>query len=137
MSGPGQKACMSLRAAGGTSRRRSWLEHRVVGDGPCDVHDDGIPRRALLGLEDARDRSCVEGVCAEAVDGLGGQGDELAATQQVSGPGNCLARIGVIEMAGIYRQAQGLHLSIVARRLTYTHFYLWRSRRRSSFASMT
>ena len=42
------------------------------------VHDQRVERRARLDLEHARDRAGVERVRAEAVDGLGGEGDEPA-----------------------------------------------------------
>ena len=46
------------------------------------VNDEGIEGRALLGLEDARDGAVGTGVGAEAVDRLGGKGDDAAAADQ-------------------------------------------------------
>ena len=54
--------------------------------GGGQVDDERVERGAPFGLEDARDRDRVEGVCSEPVDGLRGHGDEPAAAED----GGCL-----------------------------------------------
>ena len=63
--------------------RRPGVEHGVDGDGTGDVDDDRIPRGALLGGEDARDGCGVEGVGAQAVDGLRWQGNQSSVAQNL------------------------------------------------------
>ena len=84
-----------LRAAGDDQRERAGPEARgegaharVVGrrdpsqvSSAREVHDERVERRAGLHLEDAGHRPRVEGVGAEAVDGLGGEGHEPAPAQ--------------------------------------------------------
>ena len=89
-----------LRAAGehegeraGPEARGEGAHARVVGRrDPAEVgrvrevHDERVERRAGLHLEDAGHRPRVEGVGAEAVDGLGGEGHEPAPAQDARPP---------------------------------------------------
>ena len=43
-----------------------------------EVDDQRVGGGALLGAEDARDRFGIGGICAQAVDRLGGEGDQPA-----------------------------------------------------------
>ena len=90
------------------------IEHGVLVHGAGDVDDDGIPCGTLLGDKDAGHSVWVEGICAEAVDGFGGQGDESAGAKNLGRCGDGLAGLGSIEMRGVHGQAEGLHGSIVA-----------------------
>lgn len=83
-------------------------------DGAGDVHDDGVPGGAVLGEEDALDGGRVEGVGAEAVDGLGGQGDETAIAEQVGGGGKRGLALSRGEIGGVDKKAEGLGHSILA-----------------------
>ena len=55
-----------------------------------DMQNEGVVLRTPLRLEDAQHGVLVEPVCPEAVDGLGRDGDELAASQQPGCGGNVL-----------------------------------------------
>ena len=72
VSGPGQNAS-TMRSATGRDHAES-LGAGTVGD----VDDQRVPGGPALQREDLRDRRVVVGARAEAVDGLGGKGDELA-----------------------------------------------------------
>ena len=76
VSGPGQKRAASAARALVVGDRHPVERGRLR-----QVDDQRVERRPRLHLEDARDRARVEGVGAEAVDGLGGEGDEAAALQ--------------------------------------------------------
>ncbi len=54
---------------------------------PRDVDDEGIEGGARLHLEHAGHRRRVEGIGAQAVDGLGGEGDDAARFQETRGLG--------------------------------------------------
>ena len=67
VSGPGQKASISARAVSltsATSRPSGNLAH---------VHNHRIPRRPLLGREDALHRLRIEGIRAQPINRLGGK----------------------------------------------------------------
>lgn len=49
------------------------------------MDDERIERRALLGGEDFRDGIWVEGVAGQAIDGLGGKGDDFPGGEQAGG----------------------------------------------------
>src|SRR5215471_18883443 len=66
------ETCPERLAGGGKARERA----RGVGVG--DVGDEGIERRAALGVIKACDGLAVGGVGPEPVDGLGRKGDEAA-----------------------------------------------------------
>ncbi len=57
-------------------------KHGFVGD----VHDNRIPKRALLGDKDSVNRRAVECIGAEAIDGLGGHGNQAPGLQDGSRP---------------------------------------------------
>ena len=77
--GPGQKRSARARASGGKLGE-------ALGGGPVgDVDDERVEGRAALGGEDAGDRGVAPGVGAEAVDGLGREGHELAGAEERGG----------------------------------------------------
>ena len=78
VSGPGQNASASTRAASGTSRARS---SSCVG--ARDVHDHGMIGGPALHREQPAHRVDVRGVGAEPVHRLGRKRDELAGAQRV------------------------------------------------------
>ena len=57
-----------------------------------EVNDQGVGVGTLLGAKNAPERLWVAGVGTEAVDRLGGKGDEAAATQQLDSLGD---RLGI------------------------------------------
>jgi hypothetical protein len=59
------------------------------------VHDEWIPVRAALGLEDALCGGGVERAGGEAVDGFGWDGDEFAVAQEAGGLLNASGDAGV------------------------------------------
>jgi hypothetical protein len=63
------------------------------------MDDEGVPGRALLGGEDGGDSGGVEGVGSEAVDGFGGEGDEVALAEEVGGALD-VGGLGGVEMEG-------------------------------------
>ncbi len=76
VSGPGQKASIRRCATGGTAAAKA----RALGS-IGHVHDQRVVGRPALGGEDACHRRVVVGARAEAVDGLGREGHELAGGQ--------------------------------------------------------
>jgi hypothetical protein len=76
VSGPGQKRATSRRAASGHAATTVEQRRRFG-----EVDDQRIERRPVLDVEDARDGGVVGGVGAEAVDRLGGEGDDAAGAQ--------------------------------------------------------
>ena len=72
VSGPGQKRSASARASDVKTASASAAPRPAT----CTI--SGLNARPALGGEDARDRAVVAGVAAEAVDGLGREGDQLA-----------------------------------------------------------
>ena len=71
VSGPGQNAAMSLRAFSGMAVTSCSSIGFVGFDRPGNVHDHRVPRRPLLGGEDARHGCGIKRVGAQAVDGFG------------------------------------------------------------------
>ena len=117
--------------------RDQAVEHGVVCDRAGEVDDDGVPRRALFGGEDAGHGGGVEGVGAQPVHGLSGESNEAPGAEDLRGARNGLAGLVGIEMGGVHSQAKGFHASIVAvygrrRHLPYTHRLRCRLRRRSN-----
>jgi hypothetical protein len=78
--GAGPEAAGELFGCGGPEEGER-AGHGQIGD----VDDEGTGRRAALGGEDELDGGGVEGVGAEAVDGFGGEGDELAGAEEGDG----------------------------------------------------
>ena len=74
VSGPGQKRAELFGQRRELDQR---FGHREIGD----VDDQRIEARAALGLVDLEHGVGIGGVGAEAVDGLGREGDELAGAQ--------------------------------------------------------
>ena len=121
------------------------IEHGVLGCGAGDVDDDGVPCRALLGGEDAGHGGGVEGVGAEAVDGLRGEGDQAAA-RRISAARAMDRRVSAASRSArstarrrvftfLFSPVKGL-LSPGAEgqsHLPYTHWLRWLSRRKSKF----
>jgi len=64
------------------------------GLGIGEVEDEGIEEGALFHLEDAGERGGVEAVGGKAVDGLGGQTDDMALAQERGGARNRVGRSG-------------------------------------------
>ena len=58
------------------------------------MDDQRVEGRPALGGEDRRDRAVVAGVGAEAVDGLGREGDERARAQQPGRGGDAARAVG-------------------------------------------
>ena len=77
---------------------------------------------ALLGEEDLLDGLRIEGVGAEAVDGFGGEGEEVAAFEDGDGEGQ-VAGVGGVEMEGFG------HVLLV-----YGNGWSWHGRERSRLA---
>ena len=84
--GAGPEGVHQMRAAAEGNSLTRGCQHRILCDRPGDVHDDGIPRGALLGFKDAGDGGRVESIGAEAVDGFGGQSDESAGAKDLQQP---------------------------------------------------
>ena len=82
VSGPGQKRAASLSAV--SFQRTS----RFASSGPEHVADQRVELRPSLGLEDGGDGAFVGGVAAQAVDGLGREGDQPALENEARGLGD-------------------------------------------------
>ena len=80
VSGPGQNASASCRDSGSNSTICSAMSSEET------WAISGLKRGRPFDLEDARDRRAVGGVAGKAVDGLGGNGDDLARFDQGKGP---------------------------------------------------
>ena len=81
VSGPGQKAAGQLVGAVGHLGDDA-VEHLHA----VDVHDEGVILGAALCLKYFFHRCAVAGVGGDAVDRLGGQGDQLALLQELWRP---------------------------------------------------
>ena len=81
----GEHESQGPRPEGGGQAARALIEMDLAGGGggTWEMADQGIEGRPLLDLEDARNRGVVGGVAAEAIDRLGGEGDERAMGEQV------------------------------------------------------
>ena len=93
--------------------RGNFEEHRILIGRSRDVDDDGIPRGAMLGLEDAGDSFGIECVGSEAVYRLGGQGNQASAAKNL----RCLSdgglrRVGM-NAGRVDGEAKSLHCSIL------------------------
>ena len=77
--GPGQKASASIRAVSFTT---AYLSASVEA---WHMHDQRIEARPLLGGEDLGDGGRVERIGAEPIDGLGREGDDIAAGERLRG----------------------------------------------------
>ena len=78
------------------------------------MHNYRIPRRPLLGNEDARHGGGIEGVGAQSVYGLGGKGHEATRANDLRGAVERILRRGRIEALGIETETKGLHKTIFA-----------------------
>ncbi len=93
VSGPGQKRAASARAAGVKAARASAAAASVT----CTI--SGLKAGRPLAAKIAGDRPVIAGVGAEAVDGLGREGDQLAGAEQ--GDGGAEAAVAVGERDGV------------------------------------
>ena len=78
----GERRDARVRRWSGWGAQTSHPRH-LAGAGHVD--DQRVERRSHLDREDASDRPGVERVRPQAVDGLGGEGDEAAASEEASG----------------------------------------------------
>ncbi len=85
VSGPGQNASANLFDSGSKTAMRSAMA--MIGD----MGDQRIEARSALGFEDARDADAVGGIAGQPVDGLGRDGDDIAAFKQRQRPLHRLA----------------------------------------------
>ena len=90
MSPPGQNSATSSRTASGTS-----LGERVEGRDAGDEHGRRRGALAALGVEEALHGGGVERVGGDAVDGVGGDDDELAAADGAAGEAHAGEQLGV------------------------------------------
>ena len=99
MSGPGQNAAAKPRRVRiETAERLRRLQIR-------DMGDERVEGRAAFGLVDPRDGAPVGRVGAEAIDGLGREGDQAAGGEHARRVGN---RCGVgLRYAGDQRSCHG------------------------------
>jgi len=70
-------------------------ERKLVCGGKMD--DERVPGGALLGYEDAGDSVWIQRIGSEAVDGLGGEGDEATGSEEFGGAGDIIG-IGGVEV---------------------------------------
>jgi len=125
---PGGHCIRDRRRARQQQRQRPWPEgfHQPasgfgdLGDQSIqygqvgNVHNDWVPRRPLLGLEDLPHSVPVQRIGAQTVDGLRGQRHQSACAQNLRSPVERLLRLGSFQLIGVHNQPQGLHRSIVA-----------------------
>ena len=138
VSGPGQKACISLRAASGTSMTSPSSIARLE---ICTITGSHAGR--CLASEDAFHRGRVQSIGAQPVDGLRGQGHQSSGAQNLRRPLQSFLGAGSIQMRGVHHQSlRSSHLllspfQIGRRHLPYTHCNRCLSRPRSNSASRT
>ena len=94
VSGPGQNAAASLRCLGPVGDARAGHVDAA------DVDDQRVDRGPPLGLEDPGDGLGVGGVGAQAVDGLGGEGDEAPLASRPRRPRPGSGRVGIMRIDG-------------------------------------
>ncbi len=76
-------------AAGNLFRQRVEMRDLLRGFKLCHMHDQRVELRSPLGGEDTGHRPFIRRIRAEAVNGFGGEGDELPGAQKLCRFGDC------------------------------------------------